>query len=170
MTLSYAGIGSRETPEAVQRRMTALAAHLANLDYILRTGGADGADNAFKKGCDAHDGDLELYLPWKGFNGHKSGFLPSLPAFAMAKHYHPAWEAMSQGGRSLHARNCHQVLGAMLNDPVRFIICWTKDGKASGGTGQALRIAMDPIYNIKIFNLHDSTLTDKDILDYAQAA
>jgi hypothetical protein len=31
------------------------------------------------------------------------------------------------------------------------VVCWTKDGKSSGGTGQALRIA--EYYSIPIFNL-----------------
>jgi hypothetical protein len=35
------------------------------------------------------------------------------------------------------------VLGWDLSAPVDFIVCWTKDGKASGGTGQALRLAED---------------------------
>lgn len=49
------------------------------------------------------------------------------------------------------SRNVYQVLGPNLDDPVEFIICWTKDGKASGGTGQAIRIAND--YGVPVFNL-----------------
>ncbi len=49
------------------------------------------------------------------------------------------------------ARNCHQVLGCDLRTPSDFIICWTKNGKGLGGTGQALRIAKE--YNIPIFDI-----------------
>lgn len=49
------------------------------------------------------------------------------------------------------SRNSYQVLEKDLNTPVEFVLCWTKDGKASGGTGQAMRIAKDK--NIPIFNL-----------------
>jgi hypothetical protein len=48
-------------------------------------------------------------------------------------------------------RNAMQILGEDGNTPVEMVVCWTKDGKASGGTGQALRIA--EYYSIPIFNL-----------------
>lgn len=55
-----------------------------------------------------------------------------------------------QGARKLQARNSHQVLGLDLETPSEFIVCWTKNGKSSGGTGQAIRIALD--YGIPIFD------------------
>ena len=57
------------------------------------------------------------------------------------------------------ARNCHQVLGQDLKTPVDFIVCWTKDGGESGGTGQALRIARD--LNIPVYNLYFEDTIDK---------
>jgi hypothetical protein len=42
------------------------------------------------------------------------------------------------------------VLGLDLETPSKFIICWTKNGKGQGGTGQALRIAKE--YGIPIFD------------------
>lgn len=48
----------------------------------------------------------------------------------------------------------YQVLGYDLKTPSDMVICWTKDGGASGGTGQALRIAKD--YNIPIYNLYNT--------------
>ena len=48
------------------------------------------------------------------------------------------------------ARNSYQVLGYDLNTPSSFIVCYTKNGKLTGGTAQALKIAKD--YNIPIFN------------------
>jgi hypothetical protein len=59
------------------------------------------------------------------------------------------------------ARNCQQVLGQNLNLPVDFVVCWTKDGGKTGGTGQALRIADDlniPIYNLFFENTMDEIL------------
>lgn len=134
----YAGIGSRETPPLVLQRMTEKARELAAQGYILRSGAAEGADSAFEAGA----GDAkEIWLPWRGFNNHSSRLLPSAEAFVLAEKYHPAWIRCSGAARKLHARNCHQVLGADLRTPVEFVLCWTKDGKASGGTGQAIRIA-----------------------------
>lgn len=158
---TFAGIGSRETPPYVLDRMRAIAGRLGASGWRCRTGGADGADTAFEEAYGAFPYQLELYLPWKGFNGSRWGFLPSVPAFEMARKYHPNWGGLSWGATKLMARNCHQVLGPMLNDPVDFIICWTKDGKASGGTGQALRIAED--LKIRVYNLynHDSQLDEQ---------
>lgn len=62
-------------------------------------------------------------------------------ALLIARHFHPAWDRCSQGAQKLHTRNVPQVLGQTLSSPVKFVLCWTKDGGASGGTGQAIRIA-----------------------------
>jgi hypothetical protein len=75
----------------------------------------------------------------------------------MAAEHHPAWDRLGRGPRALHARNCHQILGRDLNDPASFVVCWTPDGAttqpgpATGGTGQALRIAAS--HSIQVFNL-----------------
>ena len=148
MTKTYAGIGSRETPADVCALMTSIATHLRKDGYILRSGHAPGADSAFEAGA---GNEAEIWIPWRGFNGSKSPLLPIPAAFAMAEEYHPKWTAVNLGGRSLHARNCHQVMGRDLVSPVEFVICWTYDGRASGGTGQALRIAEAhkiPVYNL----------------------
>jgi hypothetical protein len=56
-------------------------------------------------------------------------------------------------------RNTYQVLGADLNMPADVVVCWTVDGKASGGTGQAMRIAKD--YAIPIVNLYHQNQLDE---------
>lgn len=129
-TKAYAGIGSRETPEDVLETMRKIAAFLARQGYTLRSGAAPGADSAFEEGAVASGGKTEIWVPWKGFNQHRSTLFPTPEAFALAEKHHPAWASCKQGARALHARNGHQVLGASLSDPVDFIVCWTK-----GGTG-----------------------------------
>jgi hypothetical protein len=42
------------------------------------------------------------------------------------------------------------VLGHDLRSPSRFVVCWTADGRATGGTGQAIRIA--EAYAVPVFN------------------
>ena len=102
----------------------------------------------------------DIYLPWKGFNENDSSLYEITPdAFEMASKYHPNWHALSKAGKLLMSRNCYQVLGEDLKTPVEFIVCYTSDGKASGGTGQALRIAKD--LNIPVFNLHDKNAEQK---------
>ena len=158
---TYAGIGSRETPNNILHLMDAIATHLSLLGFTLRSGGAPGADSAFESGCDRAAGKREIYIPWPGFQHRFSvrddrGFVQvgvGKNALDMAAKYHPAWERCSRGAQALHARNCYQVLGRRLDTPVNFVICWTKHAAGSGGTGQALRIAKD--HDIPIYDLCD---------------
>lgn len=148
----YAGIGSRETPDWICDYFVLLSKFLTNKGYILRSGHAKGADQAFERGCDEIDkSKKEIYLPWNGFEGSASKLIvKDKKAFKLANKFHPYWHNLSQGARKLQARNSHQVLGLDLNTPSNFIACWTKNGKGSGGTGQALRIGKH--YNIPIFD------------------
>jgi hypothetical protein len=151
---AYAGIGSRETPPALLALMARVAAQLATQRWVLRTGLAGGADQAFYRGAVA-GGTVELYLPWPSFeasarlSGPRELALgqPSQAAYELASRFHPAWAKLRSGARRLHARNCHQVLGVDLATPAKFVLCWTPDGSLDGsgrrvgGTGQALRVA-----------------------------
>lgn len=138
----YAGIGSRETPHEFVLLFERIGEFLANHGYTLRSGGAQGADKAFERGCDKAYGSKEIYLPWRGFEGSMSNLVVSdKKAFEIAEEFHPAWDRLGQGGQKLQARNCHQVLGLDLKTPSDFAICWTKGGSGKGGTGQAIRIA-----------------------------
>ena len=144
----YAGIGSRETPESIKPTIERIVKRLNELGYTLRSGGADGADKFFEE----YAIEKEIFLPWKNFNENKSALnKQSTEAFEMAKKYHPVFNKLSVGAQKMMARNCYQVLGEDLESPVEFVICWTKDGKSSGGTGQAIRISEDtgiPVYNL----------------------
>ena len=148
---SYAGIGSRKTPYNIQLLFEKVATYLATKDYVLRSGGADGADIAFERGCIKANGKQEIYLPWIGFNGSLSKLIVSdQKAFEIAEKFHPYWHNLKQGAQKLQARNSHQALGLNLDDPADFIICWTKNGSGKGGTGQCIRIAKH--YNISVFD------------------
>lgn len=139
--------------------MRAVAARLACRGFLLRSGAADGADSAFEQGCMDAGGMSEIWLPWPGFNSHAdTGLYPSDGHIEMAKKLHPAWERLTRGPRSLHARNVGQILGADLNSPVDFVIAWTPDGcesvkertRDTGGTGTAIALADElgiPVFN-----------------------
>lgn len=142
----YAGIGSRTAPKEVLDAFEYLGEMLADQGYILRSGGADGCDSAFEKGCKKVGGEMEIFLPWKDFNNNDSilyKYDNCDKAYEIAKRYHPNWDACSKAGKALLMRDGYQVLGMDLETPSSFIICWTKNGKGEGGTGQALRIAKD---------------------------
>ncbi|AFF28139.1 gp141 [Sphingomonas phage PAU] len=150
--LIYTGIGSRETPDLVLSIMSKIAKFLETKGYTVRSGGAPGADLAF----DIDITNKEIYLPWYRFNDNNSKlFKLTNEAREIAEKFHPAWNKLSEAARKLMTRNVYQVLGFDLKSPTNFIICWTKDGKASRGTGQALRIAK--YYNIPVYNLFNQS-------------
>jgi hypothetical protein len=145
----YTGIGSQETPEDICQLMTEIAVKLRSLGYWLRSGGAKRADSAFERGADHA---CDIFLPWQGFNGNASPLYRHCDgARAIAERYHPAWPRLTGYQKKFHTRNVYQVLGATLDKSSHFLVCWTKDGRATGGTGQAMRIAR--AYNVPIFNL-----------------
>ncbi|MBQ0917019.1 hypothetical protein KBW71_01060 [Hydrogenophaga aromaticivorans] len=161
MTILYAGIGSRQTPPDVLAYMKHIGGRLVAGGYVLRSGAANGADEAFEAGCVSVNGPAEIWLPWKGFNGHPdTGLYPSDEHFEKASELHPGWAHLGRGPRALHARNVGQILGADLQTPVAFVVCWTADGcemeatrnRDTGGTGTAIALAsrMDiPVYNLQ---------------------
>lgn len=147
----YAGIGSRETPIQILKLFENVGKFLAKKNFILRSGHAEGADSAFEYGCIQVNGLKEIYLPWKNFGGSNSDLIvKDIKAFEIAEKFHPYWYNLKDAAKRLQARNSHQVLGQDLNTPSDFIICWTKNGKGSGGTGQSLRLAKH--YNIPVFD------------------
>lgn len=163
---TYTGIGSRNTPSNILRIMADVAELMADEKYVLRSGGANGADLCFEQSCDILHGDKDIFLPWKGFNNSKSDkFLAeydNIPdeAKQIAKDaYGPRWDVISSNIKRFMIRNVYQVLNEDLKSPSDFVVCWTPDGcekhedrtKNTGGTGQAISIAS--LNNIPVFNL-----------------
>jgi hypothetical protein len=155
----YTGIGSRSTPPPTLALIRAFAEFLAVRGWVVRSGAAPGADEAFEAGARAAHGVVRPYLPWFRFQGVSDAALdaPSAAAVALAERFHPAWDRCGRGARLLHGRNCHQVLGDDLDSPSCFVSCWTPDGSVDGsgrhvgGTGQALRIASS--FGVPVINL-----------------
>ena len=164
----YAGIGSRECPEELLNVLAKASYMLSRKDFVLRSGGADGCDRAFEYGCDMANGQKEIYLPWRGFNGSNSDYIVNNKrAFEIASQFHPRYSSLKDSAKLLQARNSHQVLGCDLETPSEFILCYTKNGKGGGGTGQALRIAN--YYNIPIFDFgkfKDITKAKKEFIEF----
>lgn len=167
--LVYAGIGARKTPPEIQNQMRDIAAVLSARKWHLRTGGADGADNAFWLGsAKAHT----LYLPWNGFNGHRQslyGFkkmhmdncgitvLQQIEALLME--LYPNFHTRSEAVKRLHIRNGLIMLGHNLSPKSKMVICWTPNGEKIGGTGIAISLAN--YYRIPVFNLAEERATEK---------
>lgn len=172
----YSGIGARTTPGPLidfheispLSRLRRWGYWLGMLGVTLRSGAADGADHAFENGCDKAKGKKEIYLPWVSFNGSDSP-LHNIPieAFEVAADiYGPSWKYAKQATKKFMARNMQQVMGFGLDEPSKFVLCWTPDGcttketrtKETGGTGQAIAYACEmgiPVFNFKNKNEED---------------
>ena len=149
----YAGVGARRTPSHILDIMTELASKLENNGWILRSGGATGADSAFEKGVSNGNKEIFTVNSLIGKLGEE--------AYATVDRYHPASSRLSSYARKLMARNAFQVLGPDLRQPSVFVVCGAPESRyddkgkimsVNGGTGQAIRIAYDK--NIEVFNLN----------------
>ncbi|WYV99132.1 DprA-like DNA recombination-mediator protein [Pseudomonas phage vB_PpuM-Amme-3] len=128
MSKFYTGVGSRETPAVVLDLMREMARIFAGKGLTLRSGAADGADQAFELGWldwhlnarsrpDQHEPRAELYLPWDGFNKHGrdgcfgANIVPELDckitwekAREIARSIHPAWDSVKKDGTPVMGR------------------------------------------------------------------
>ena len=178
----YAGIGSRETPKDVCNKMTEIASLLEKQDFVLRSGGADGADHAFEIGI-SDPLMMDIYLTYINFNnksGSKYIFISNSDhsnykaAYESLK-YHPRGFNMSHGTKVMMIRNYFQACGLVNQSNSSFVICWTPKGAngytikttyEDGGSGQCIRIAA--AHNIPVYNLKDSRyshLTAQEIVN-----
>ena len=134
----YAGVGARVTPLSVLQVMTSIAREMFSGGWILRSGGAVGADTAFAIGA----GPASEILRARDCTPE---------ALKLSSLFHPKWSACPYKTQLLHGRNAMIVLGPDLQTPVEHLVCWTPDGLPVGGTGQAIRIA--EAHGIPVINL-----------------
>lgn len=155
-TMRYAGVGARLTPASVRKEMTEIAQILDDAGYVLRSGGAQGADTAFEAGAGKKK---EIFYRKDATNRTRK----------IAKEIHPAPDKLGSYGLDLMARNTNQVFGVNLDTPVDFLLAWTPGGRKVGGTAQAMKMA--EAKGIPVINLAnkgwraelDSVLTGKKV-------
>lgn len=165
--LYVAGIGARASSPYILERLRQLSLYLATCGYVLRSGGAEGADTACAIGALCGGGKVELWLPWPSYRDHTHGNAPDIQHFEIAATLHPIWKKLPRYTKYLHARNVGQILGQDCATPVEFAICWTPDGcesestrtAATGGTGTAITLASR--YNIPVFNLYNADAIER---------
>lgn len=164
---AYSGIGSRRTPVEFEKKMGDIA-HFLQDNFTLRSGGCPGPDLWFENGVT--NGNTEIFLHKKGgiTKIHPSSrYHVNETALKIAKKFHPVWDSLSYTAKLLMGRNCYQVLGENLDDPVIFVLCYTPDGcedgryttRDTGGTGQAIRVAS--YMGIPIINMANKLWEDK---------
>lgn len=153
----YTGIGSRKTNKYVCMLM-GIIAELLSEKYILRSGGAIGADSAFEskaKNKDIyviHDKQESYYINPSTYYNYKD-------AIKIVNRIHPKPSKLSKVGMALHARNCYQILGCNLSTPSKFVILYApiiNSYTVSGGTNTAYQLALEN--NIPTFNLYDENI------------
>lgn len=157
---AYAGIGSRDITPTERNQITRIANYLVAKGYFLYSGGADGADKAFEESCRGYG---LKFLPWPGFNMVQyskiySTVIHSDESMESVMKYHPAPHVLSEAARKLMSRNYYQIHGFGDLPKVDFVVCCAdpirnSNGEVKGGTGQAVRIALD--LNIPVFNIRD---------------
>lgn len=157
----YTGIGSRTTPVEIQKLMEITARKMRAERWILRSGGAHGADSAFERGAKEQ---ADIYLPWAGFNGHQSDlYRVGKEAMEIVDKVSP--RPMKDSVQRLFGRSVYQVLGGALNSPSQGVIYWapeTPTGIVQGGTRIAVYVAR--MYGIPTLNLYFDQ--DKQALMY----
>lgn len=153
----YAGIGSRETPQKVLLQMEKIGSFFAEKGYVLRSGGAKGADTYFERGCNNVRGLKQIWRP-------SENYFP-LHEWAIEKASEVCWEypleKMKAYTISLITRNMYQIYGDSESVegiiPVDFVVYWSngnplEEGRESGGTRYAVRAASAigiPTYNLR---------------------
>lgn len=159
------GIGSRETPKEILEEMTKIGEWIRLENHFLRSGHAPGADWAFEHGAQEK---AIVYLPWERFNiesisrANKIVVSDQKDYNSITNTYHPNHLHLSSTVRKLMNRNACQVLGLDLKRHSDLVICWTIDGGATGGTGQAMRIA--EAYKVPIYNMYFEKYNTKEKL------
>jgi len=116
-------IGSREIAPSLTGLFAQYGYWLTTRQWIIRSGGAGGSDEAFvggaryAKGLKPESHRLEIYIPWLGFQGLdetvpgviKSDLCKS--ALNSVYEFHPNPNALNQYAFKLMARNFNQVVG-----------------------------------------------------------
>jgi len=139
----YAGIGSRSTPQLEMNKLTLFAEIAENDGFVLRSGGAEGADKAFEAGVKNPE-NKRILRPKHA----------TKEAEEIASKIHPAWHMCNEYARALHARNVQIILGKNLDEPAEFVVAWTLN-PTMGGTSLGIRLALSR--KIPYFNLADAS-------------
>lgn len=144
--ISFAGMGSRETPQDILDDIKKASGMLEFL--TLRSGGTKGADTAFASG---RKENKEIFT---ANDVSQDTFGNAFQANAFVYTYHPNPDTLSDEAKASLASNTYQILGSDLSSPSAFILCYAPlDGNniPQGDTAQAIRVAN--AYDVPVINL-----------------
>lgn len=138
----YAGIGNRKIPKWAHDSIVQRARLLQFDGYILRSGGAAGADSLFEYGTTLQGGAKEIFK--------KELFPPKWCVDLVRKHHKYGKTMKDPITIQLMARNCQIILGKYGDAPVDFVLAWCEDEEV-GGTAFGLTLAR--AYKIPVENM-----------------
>lgn len=183
--LILTGIGSRDTPEAVENDIITIC---EKNDFLLRSGGARGADLFFENASKNKNKEIFLIKP-RLYPKSSDIIVKDVEivnkANYIASNLHPNWPALIKKGQSsvdLMTRNVFQILGKDLKTPTDIVIFWSVNVNKKeiakldennriitvpGGTGLAVSLAYKlgiPVLHLGIEE-HLNLLKDNSIKD-----
>lgn len=156
--LIYVGIGPRSAGEDVLEMAKDCGTALAEMGWTLRSGGAEGMDEAFERGCDKANGAKEIYIPSADFRKRfkdSDKVVHCLPkhieAMRMLLDYVDvkAWESLATQVQMFLVRNVFALAGEKLDKPADCVITWNM----YPDTGSAYLIGLAEAAEIPVFNL-----------------
>lgn len=153
--MKYAGIGHRGTPEKVRDMMTNIGSQLAKMGFILRSGNALGADQAWEEQVPKKM--KEIFIIEKKPvcpHGIVVDTITQEQWDFVVSHYHGGsgpFGRLSAYVQYLFMRNLNILCGKDLDDKVDFVAYWHEGEHCDGGTGHT--IAMAKTLEIPCFNI-----------------
>lgn len=151
----YAGIGPRKTPQATLEIMTHVGIQMEKYGFLLRSGGAIGADQAWAKMVSRK----EIFIPKQKRYGQQGivvdpDSLAYLTAQEIAASQHRKWHDLDDFSKKLFTRNVFILLGEDLSMHADLVLYGDNKRVTQGGTGHSLRVAR--MYGIPCFNICDN--------------
>jgi hypothetical protein len=158
----YAGIGSRKTPITILKEIEKISKSLADNNWILRSGGAIGADTAFENGCKNSDNYTnnsnicEVFLAKPNYNDVDDYAPYTMEDWAdsmdIAAKHHPVFYKLNYYIKCLHARNVMIILGADLHTPADLVIAYYNP-ELNSGTKFGSKLAT--VYGVPVVNMFE---------------
>lgn len=172
----YTGVGSRDITQEEYQLLKQIGTRMSELGYTLRSGAADGSDQAFQHGAcydPKREIKTEIWIPWKTFQidlQNATPFVnyhvPSLYDFNIARKFYletgiiPWFDSMKGSGevggwsgpKKLHGRNYYQVKGkGDLSKVCIYCAPENSKGEVDGGTRSAVMVSRH--FNVPTFNI-----------------
>lgn len=154
--LIYVGMGPRAAGEEMCALARDFGTAMAEMKWVLRSGAAEGMDEAFEAGCDSVQGKKEIFVPEHGFrkrNNKTDKVVHTLDlhieAMRQAAPLFPNWDKLGTNVQMFLTRNVFALFGEKLNKPADLVVTWNQ----YEGTGSFQLLQMATAAGIPAFNL-----------------